>query len=96
MTRRERMLDAIEGRPLEAYTEQHPDVLADDDIGRWLLIEKSRFDGDLWVTTWPDPDAAAEYHDGQEYEDDWIIDVLVDLDTGDRKQPNRATEWSDE
>lgn len=51
----------------------------------WLLVEKSRHEpahGDLFVTHFGSPEDAFDYHDGQEYPEDWPIVGLVNLDTG--------------
>lgn len=61
-------------------------------LGRFVLIERSKFDRDIYVTDWDDPSDAADYHDTQEYPDDWPIEVLVDLDTGRRHSP--TTSWN--
>lgn len=44
----------------------------------FAMIETSHY-GQTWVTLWSDPDAAVDYHSGQEYAEDWRIDRLVDV-----------------
>ena len=63
---------------------------ADDDLP-FVLIEASIYDGGHWLTRWVSLDAAADYHDGQEYPDDWDIVEVVDLSTGDRYQATTRT-----
>lgn len=79
----------------------HGDVEDDWVLDReapFLLIERvvERFrDGhDYWLTSHPTAEAAAKYHDGQEYSEDWQIEVLVHLPTGDRYQPVQTTTWT--
>lgn len=52
-----------------------PDGLAANPV---VLVEASNY-GQEWVTLWPDPEAAAQYHLAQEYHNDWEITMLVDL-----------------
>lgn len=58
---------------------------------RYLLVEKSRYDGELYLTTWDGPADAADYHDNQECPEDWNVESLVDLDTGLALNPTTTT-----
>lgn len=60
------------------------DAENDDDLERFLLIERNVSHGDppYWQSTHPSPEAASAYHHNQEYAVDWAIEALVDLDTG--------------
>lgn len=86
--RRQRALKAIDGRPIYSACDG-----ALDDLARWLLIERSVYDGELYLTSHNSPDEAADYHDFQEYVDDWIVDALVDLDTGTTRMASTQTTW---
>jgi hypothetical protein len=46
----------------------------------FVLVERSHY-GQTWITLWDSADAAAQYHEGQEYAEDWRLDRLVDLRT---------------
>jgi len=50
----------------------------------FLLIERSVYDASLFVTVHESLAEAADYHDVQEYPDDWTIEYVLDLDTGER------------
>jgi hypothetical protein len=54
-----------------------PDGLAGLMAEPFVLIETSHY-GQTWITLHADPDAAVEYHAGQEYAEDWRIDRLTD------------------
>lgn len=53
-----------------------------DPAGRFLLVEHNRLSATVWLSTWATPEEAAEYHDGQEYADDWFKCELIELSTG--------------
>lgn len=55
-----------------------------DVIDRFLLVEQNVGGSDppYWATTHKSRAAAAKYHDGQEYAEDWCPVLLYDLDTG--------------
>lgn len=78
MTRQERLRDFIARYPM------HDPGSEPEADGRWLLIERNVSHGTppYWLTTHDTPEAAADYHDGQEYVEDWTLVKLVDLDTG--------------
>jgi hypothetical protein len=82
MTRAERLAELV-----AKYPPQDPGALPDD-VGegepehRFLLVERTHYDGLHYLTTHETPEDAADYHDGQEYPDDWSIVELIDLDTG--------------
>lgn len=50
------------------------------EVPRYLLCERSSRFGRAWFTLHESPEDAAEYHDGQEYPEDWGELELVDLD----------------
>lgn len=82
MTRAERLAELV-----KRYPPQDPGALPDDVSSgepehRYLLVEQTHYDGGHYLTTHAAPEDAADYHDGQEYPDDWTIIELVDLDTG--------------
>lgn len=47
---------------------------------RYLLIESSRYDGEVCMATYASPEDAAFAHDSQEDPTDWPIKALVDLE----------------
>lgn len=61
-----------------------------DPAKRYLLVEASRFDGALYLTSHDSPEDAATYHDTQEHPDDWPIHQFVDLET-DEVIPHETT-----
>ena len=65
----------------------------DDDRQRYVLVEESRYDGSYYVTSFETPFDAAEYHDIQEYPEDWIIETLIDTKTGDQYYAVQSTTW---
>lgn len=54
---------------------------------RFVLVERSVHDSSVWVTLAETLEAAGEYHDTQEYPEDWPIEGLWDLDTGEEYYP---------
>lgn len=61
---------------------------------RYALVERNTRDsGEYWITTFPVIQDAAEYHDGQEYPEDWIIEVLIDLATDERYDAEPQTRF---
>lgn len=87
-TRLERFAAVIDGETI--YNADELPEIPD----RFLLVERSRYDASIFVTSWETADHAAEYHDGQEEPDDWPILLLVDLDSGDRFEPTTTTSWA--
>lgn len=76
--------------------DDHPDEVKSrfEDGDRFALVEKSRFDRDgdtYFLASFTTPEGAADYHDGQEWPEDWIIQRLIDLDTGDGFYPDVRT-----
>ena len=71
---------------LTEYIEENRESIHDceraDASQRFLLVECSRFDNSLFLTTWATPAEAAEYHDRQEHPEDWPVLRMVDLATG--------------
>lgn len=58
---------------------------------RYLLIEEN-VRGGFWLSTFDDPETAADYHANQEYAGEWTAtELLVDLDTGLEYWPGPAT-----
>lgn len=47
----------------------------------FLMVETSRF-GQEWITMFDSPDNAVRAHFHQEYREDWTLEVIVDLVTG--------------
>jgi len=68
------------------------DISDPGSVPRYLLIERGKY-GDDWCTLWHTPKDAADYHDGQEYIEDWGDYRLYDLDTGDEFYPEVTTTW---
>jgi|SRR5581483_1792633 len=71
-------------------------VAAPEDLAepqRYLLVERSIYDHTVWVTLAESLEAAGEYHDTQEYPEDWTIEGLWDLDTGEEYYPVPHTSW---
>jgi hypothetical protein len=46
----------------------------------FVLVERSHY-GQTWITLWSSADEAVQYHESQEYAEDWRVDRLVDLRT---------------
>jgi hypothetical protein len=46
-----------------------------------MLVESNGM-GQTWITLWPDAQSAGSYHVGQEYAEDWGVELLIDLITG--------------
>ena len=71
---------------LDAYVAEHEGQIHDrelaDPSGRYLLVEVSRFDGTLFLSSHESPEAAAAYHDGQDEPGDWPVHKLIDLEAG--------------
>lgn len=61
---------------------------------RFVLVEVSKYDGSLYLTSHATPEDAAAYHDGQEEPSDWPVHELVDLDTGERHQADTVARYS--
>ena len=81
--RRRRVAELVERHPLQDPAQFGDPVAELAAAGRFLLVEKSRYDALHFLSAHDSPEQAAEYVDGQEYPDDWKIVTLVDLDTGD-------------
>lgn len=79
MTRADRFVEIIGLRSYDGDGSR-----PDDKLGRYLLVEESRFDNSLYVTSHDALDLAGSYRDCQEEPEDWIVEALYDLDTGDR------------
>jgi len=85
-------------RDLAEYIE---DARADDQLGwdndsdlrRYFLVERSRFDQSLFVTTHESLEDASRYRDNQECPEDWIVETLIDRQTGERFSPLVTTAW---
>jgi hypothetical protein len=71
---------------LDAYAAEHEGQIYDreltDPSGRYLLVEVSRFDGTLLLSSHNSPEVAAAYHDGQDEPADWPVLELIDLEAG--------------
>lgn len=76
--RKDRKAEALDG--LKVYEDVDAENGADP--SRFLLIEVSRFDSTVFVTSWDSVEDALAYHDGNEYPEDWPIHRIVDLDEG--------------
>jgi hypothetical protein len=55
--------------------------LSDLTHSMFCLVETSPHTNQTWITLWPTADAAAAYHAGQEYAQDWVVTDLIDLGT---------------
>lgn len=64
-----------------------------DNPSRFILVECSRYDGELYLTEHDDLESAATYHDSQEEPEDWPIRALYDLDTGERYSGQTAAAY---
>ena len=60
---------------------------------RYLLVERSRYDGSHWLSSHASMANAADYHDGQEYPEDWNIVGLYDLETGRKLDAHQVTRF---
>ncbi len=68
----------------------HPEE-REGQLRRFALVEENRRSTPAyWVTTWETVAAAVTYHQDQEHAADWMIDTIVDLDTGDEVP---AADW---
>lgn len=78
---------------LDHFRSDIEDVM--DGSKRFLLIERDD-EGERWATTHESPDDAASYHVNQENPEDWPIEALVDLDTGEmfRGEKRACVVWS--
>lgn len=68
-----------------ALDDEDHEIDSDDGVvegQRFLLIERSVYGGDAYLTTHGSAEDAAAYHDGQENPEDWPIRALWDLATG--------------
>lgn len=78
LRRRFQLILAVLGKKLDEGCE--PDLI---EPGRYFLIERNRYTGDLWVVTHDDERQVADY--GNETDRDyWDPEVVVDLATGSR------------
>lgn len=75
---------AREFPPYEHIEDMIPEFAVEDDIPQWLLVEANRYDSTYCLSVHASRRDAADYHDNQEYPEDWSIKVLVDLDTDER------------
>lgn len=96
MTTYDEMLARAEAVVAEATGEPHFERDGFGDLTEeapWLLVERNTggCDPGWYFTVHTDPDAAADYHYGQEYPDDWTIKVLVHLIDGRRIEPAKLT-----
>lgn len=66
----------------------------DESVPRFLLMEHAPKYGRVWHTLHKTPEDAANYHDGQEYVEDWGVYKLFDLDNGDEFVPEIKTTWA--
>lgn len=48
----------------------------------FILVEQANSDGGYWITQHDNPQSAADYHDMQEYAEDYEIVELIDIATG--------------
>ena len=82
--RRRRATELVERYPLQDPTQFANAAAELAAAGRFTLVEVAHHhDGRHFLSSHANPDDAARYHDEQEYAEDWLIVVLVDLDTGD-------------
>lgn len=77
------LLSALE--EFDLYSECDPQDLDIDD--GWLLVEKSTREDTYWLATHASPAAAASDAGGGEYPQDWTVECLINLATGDRYEP---------
>lgn len=59
----------------------------------YILIEEN-VRGGYWLTSFDTPERAADYHDNQEYGEEWTIVELVNVETGESLSPSTETTWS--
>lgn len=61
---------------------------------RYVLIEQSRHRNSYWISTFATRAEAGIYRDTDEASDDWLVEQLIDLDTGRRYQARRMTKFA--
>lgn len=88
--RQAKITEVIESLTLN---DPHCGHVALDTAERFLLVETNRYDGSAYVTVHESAEAAAQYHDRQEYPEDWPIQTLIDLDSDARFSPITTTTW---
>lgn len=67
----------------------------DNGNGAYLLVEQNERGG-YWLSIHHDPDDAADYHNGDEYAEEWTVVALVDLRTGKRYTASTVIVWDEE
>ncbi len=68
----------------------YPDEWAIAEGQRYLLVEESVRDGSYLLSTHITMDDAARNNTASDFAEDWKVDVLVDLENGDRYDANRT------
>lgn len=56
-----------------------------------VLVEQGVYSGDYWLSHHPTAEAAAQYHDGHQYPEDWPVVEAIDLATGARLEAQQRT-----
>jgi hypothetical protein len=66
-----------------------------DREAKYLLVERNLRAGGHWLSSHDSPATAADYHDRQEYAEEWEIVCLVDLESGEELEASTdvVTTW---
>jgi hypothetical protein len=84
-------------KALEAYsgTLQDPTSCLEalEPTAAFLLVERSVHDSSHHLTTHDSQAEASAYHDGDEFPEDWILEKLIDLKTGEEFFAVPSTSW---
>lgn len=82
--RRRKLAKLVEA--LNGYTDDASHVLDLSDSltmnDRFLLVERSTRDDRFWLTSHATVEDAGRYHMSDEYMEDWSIEVVIEIDTG--------------
>ncbi|GGI08729.1 hypothetical protein GCM10011354_30550 [Egicoccus halophilus] len=61
-------------------------------MSHFVLVERNRWHGSVYLSLHATVEAATDYHLGQE-SDEWVVERLVDLETGASFEPVFSLRW---